>query len=566
MCLERIVRTMTPARWVFLCVGFVFLCIGTLGHEPWWKHGETYTFGMVYTFYQTHTWLIPMNAGDPFMEKPPLFYWLAVILGRMFSGVMPLYDAVSIASVLCTMVTIYFSYLSGYTLFANHPQQERMARINTALMMGTYVVLHTTHAFVTDVGLLTGVSIAVYGFVLWATTEQRWKAAGFWAGIGFGIAFMTKGILMPGILAVALVVLLFFAEFRTAQRMKALGVALLAASPFLVIWPGLLYMESPGLFHEWFWNNNIGRFLGFSVKRLGAENDRFHLIELMLTFAQPVLTLALYTLWRQRKEWKQAQVSVPLVLTCVSLAALFTSASCRVSYIMPLAPVLALLATQAYIHLEPKLSRVVQSVLYALFSIAVLGVWAVWWSINHPAKPFRWLAEHFDKWIPLDFVPASQSSFVMLLAVLVSALLFWRTWRSFAGKIRDEIVMVYLLGAMVMWIVSYGIMMPWVDEKHTMKSIITRFTDYYASSPYGKSKCLGLLNLGEDMSPMLLYYTQGNLPTSNILLDHVTCPVMLTMVPKTDAEDIGSGWQLEWADGGFGDIKGMELRFYARKN
>ena len=44
---------------------------------------------------------------------------------------------------------------------------------------------------------------------------------------------------------------------------KVLGFLLaasLAALPWLLVWPALLWHRSPELFHTWLWTNNIGRF------------------------------------------------------------------------------------------------------------------------------------------------------------------------------------------------------------------------------------------------------------------------------------------------------------------
>ncbi len=65
--------------------------------------------------------------------------------------------------------------------------------------------------------------------------------------------------------------------------------------PWLAIWPTLLYLRSPELFREWFWINNLGRFLGFA--KLGPGNDHLHYFKILPWFAWPALPIALWTLW-----------------------------------------------------------------------------------------------------------------------------------------------------------------------------------------------------------------------------------------------------------------------------
>src|ERR1700743_2948539 len=88
---------------LFFCFICLFLVAGVIGHDPW-KQDETYSFGIIYHFYKTHSWLVPENAGTPFMEKPPLYYWTAVMLCNLLGNVLPLHNAARLASVFYMLV------------------------------------------------------------------------------------------------------------------------------------------------------------------------------------------------------------------------------------------------------------------------------------------------------------------------------------------------------------------------------------------------------------------------------------------------------------------------------
>src|SRR5438309_5020008 len=49
-----------------------YLLPGVVGHDPW-KQDEAYTFGIVLHMLESGDWVVPTLAGQPFMEKPPLF-------------------------------------------------------------------------------------------------------------------------------------------------------------------------------------------------------------------------------------------------------------------------------------------------------------------------------------------------------------------------------------------------------------------------------------------------------------------------------------------------------------
>src|ERR1041384_6927991 len=80
---------------IFLLAAWVAL--GLFGHDPW-KPDEAYTFGLVYQMLQNGDWVVPTLAGEPFVEKPPLFFWTAALFARAFGDVLPLHDAARLAT------------------------------------------------------------------------------------------------------------------------------------------------------------------------------------------------------------------------------------------------------------------------------------------------------------------------------------------------------------------------------------------------------------------------------------------------------------------------------------
>ena len=70
-----------------LCAAWILFTL--VGHDPW-KPDEAYSFGLVLDFLERGDWVVPMLAGEPFLEKPPLFFITASAFARAFGGVMPL--------------------------------------------------------------------------------------------------------------------------------------------------------------------------------------------------------------------------------------------------------------------------------------------------------------------------------------------------------------------------------------------------------------------------------------------------------------------------------------------
>src|SRR5215208_4315000 len=100
---------------IFLLLA-AWLMAGLFGHDPW-KPDEAYTFGLVYHILETGDWLVPTLAGEPFVEKPPLFFWTAAVLATMFGPVLALHDAARLATAFYVALTLGFTGLTARRLY-----------------------------------------------------------------------------------------------------------------------------------------------------------------------------------------------------------------------------------------------------------------------------------------------------------------------------------------------------------------------------------------------------------------------------------------------------------------
>jgi len=101
----------TPATtrlvWLLFFIALAWLVPGIFGHGPW-KQDETYSFGIIHHMLVSGHYLVPTNAGVPFMEKPPLYYWTAALLAKALSPWLPLHDGARVASIFFNLITLGF--------------------------------------------------------------------------------------------------------------------------------------------------------------------------------------------------------------------------------------------------------------------------------------------------------------------------------------------------------------------------------------------------------------------------------------------------------------------------
>ena len=225
--------------WVILlCAAWALF--GLIGHDPW-KPDEAYSFGLVYSILQAHDWVVPMLAGEPFMGKPPLYYLTAAGFASLFSGWLPLHDGARLASGFYVGLTLFFSGLTARELWG-----KGYGRLTALILIACLGLLVRTHQLVSDTALLSGFTIAFYGFAL---TPRRVLLGGIAIGTGAGIGFMADGLLAPGSVAItALLLPLASPTWRTRQYFIALTIAFIVA--FLLSLAGCYYIailfSSPG--------------------------------------------------------------------------------------------------------------------------------------------------------------------------------------------------------------------------------------------------------------------------------------------------------------------------------
>jgi hypothetical protein len=233
-----------------------------------------------------------------------------------------------------------------------------------------------------------------------------------------------------------------------------LGVALLAALPLLVIWPVALYLRSPGLFREWLWVNNFGRFFGFV--HLGPPKTGTYLL-LLLYFAFPAYPLAAWALWRKAHAGRQemTSIAVPLVVFLVMLAVLELASDGRNLYALPLLLPLSMLAASVVPTLPRWSSAILDRLGTVVFSVVILTLWTGWLALNtgHPMALADWLHRTHPADIPslrlLAFVVAILFTVPWFLLVLRDsgkldgkhAVLSWATGMSFAWGISMAILL-----------------------------------------------------------------------------------------------------------------------------
>lgn len=589
----------------------VYFMVGTFGRFPW-KADEPYSFSMVWNILNQGLWLVPHVGGDPFLEKPPLMFWLGAVCARLLPWAPP-YESSRLAVLLCLALTFWAYCRAAACLYAEHyannprgPAYRYWRLTAVCLLAGSIGLAEHAHKFTADLGQLAGAALALTALMLLAggnpsATETGRSSClkrfpfkvfsqGLLFGLGVGMAFLSKGLLVPGIIGITL----FFSMMllpditRRVWGVFLLG-ALAAALPFVLPWPWALYRFDPDLFHEWFWVNNIGRFSG--VTQLGGHDNPLsnRMLSLLVNGAPASLVLlaamaawftgvmgriimpnnalrrakahSLMVGWRMRPAY-----AVAGLFTAVGVTVLCASGSMRDIYLLPLYPAMALLALP--MMAKRRGITAARRALDVVFGAVLIVIAATWYDLARGAPPALLLViwPHAPDQLPLPFT-LSARPMAVIAACGVTAL-----WGLIVGARRGVgVVLAWASGLVMLWSVVFLLLMPWIDAARSFKDTLTPLKAHLDSSG-----CLATDGLGESELGLLHYLTgkkgiriyaghsgSGDGVTPNPAAAH--CPLLLVNHELSDGATPPSGrWVAIWQGGRPADTRLFILYRLAR--
>lgn len=198
---------------------------------------------------ERHDWITPVLGGHPWLEKPPLYYWQAMLAYSML-GVTDVAARVP-AAIDATLLVI-----AVYLFFRRFRRSvEADAALITASCAG---VIGYAHAASMDMALAAAFAIGMLSWWAWRESGKRIYLATFYVLMALGM--LAKGPVAP-FLAAAVIVLFALAarEFRVVVRTLWLpGILLFCA--IALPWYLAVQMRNPQFFREFLLQHNLARF------------------------------------------------------------------------------------------------------------------------------------------------------------------------------------------------------------------------------------------------------------------------------------------------------------------
>lgn len=530
---------------VVLAIGIcaAWILPGLIGHDPW-KPDEAYTFGLVYHILQGGGLTVPMLAGEPFVEKPPLYFVTAALFAQAFHWLLPLHDGARLASGFYVALAALFVALAGRELHG-----RGQGWVAALILLGSVGLLVRAHQMITDTALLAGFAIGTYGLCLGL---RRPIAGGACLGTGAGIGFLAKGLLAPGLLGLtALILPLLARDWRTRRHTSLLLAAGIAALPWVIVWPLALYRESAQLFEEWFVVNNFGRFFGWSG--LGPKSTGRFYLDILPWYTWPALPLAVWVLWGARiAGFARAAIHLPTLLFAVTFVVLGASTDGRELYAMPMLVPLALLATPA----AQTLRRGAAAALYwfgVMGFTFFAGIFWIYWSALELGIPAR-LSSHLH-----NLQPGYTSGVRWLpLSIAIGLCIAWIVLLAGVKRIKERPIIVWTAGMALIWGMLMSLFVAYFDTGKSYRGMIASL-----SAALPKHECMSSRSLGEPQRAMLLYYAGIVTHREEVAARRRSCDLMLVQGSAAEEPTMPIGWLKIWEGARLGD-RDERFRLYAR--
>lgn len=199
---------------------------------------------------QRHEWVTPVLFGQPWLEKPPLYYWCAMLTYKATGGVSD-WAARLPSSVLCTLM-IFFIYV-----WARHFRKGM--QLDAALITAaSAIVIGFGRGASTDMPLTATFTIAMLSWWGWYESRNRGWLVAFYLFVG--LATLAKG---PVAVFLATLIIAGFAflrrDWRLIWRTPWLpGIALYA----LVVLPWFVAVQraNPEFFRVFLLEHNLARY------------------------------------------------------------------------------------------------------------------------------------------------------------------------------------------------------------------------------------------------------------------------------------------------------------------
>ncbi len=244
-------------------------------------------------------WITPTLGGKPWLEKPPLYYWQAMLAYHIF-GVTDWAARLPSAFDAAFMVFAIYFFLRRY-----RPGIE----LDGALFAASgAAVIGFARAASTDMPLAAMFTIAMIAWLGWYESKQKWLLAAFYAFTGLGM--LAKGPVSPFLAALIIVCFAFTQRDSPLIRATLWLPGILIFCVVSLPWYVAVQIKNPEFLKIFILQHNLER---FSTNLYRHAQPFWYYIPVALLALFPWVVFVIAALYRGIREWNKRSAQVPSV-------------------------------------------------------------------------------------------------------------------------------------------------------------------------------------------------------------------------------------------------------------
>jgi len=352
--------------WLLVFAALFLVLLPGINHGVW-RPDEPYMVGICSEMARTHDFAVPKLNGHPFLEKPPLYYWVAALSGMVFGKT---------SDVPYRLASTFFSVMTLMVVFFGMRKRAGdLTAVIACLVLSTmWMFFDQSRWIVVDISLVFSVAVAMIAW--FRITHNGSIFDSILLGIGASMAFMAKGFVGPALIASAIAIDIL-RNFDLKLILKARPhIAFIFFVLPIGIWIILLYNSGGWEFvREVIVVNNIMRFTGAPEgAALGHMHGPLYYLPKLPNEIIPWTLIAIPAFIASFKNFRKdgylPWVVGPLLLLSMSSAK-------RGLYLAPLAPGIAMIiATWMSSPVKVKWEAIMIKITWGLAAISAVAPFA----------------------------------------------------------------------------------------------------------------------------------------------------------------------------------------------